>query len=275
MIDIYIQYCHQCSFILNPDYIICPDSIKQINLSNPQALFNIADMEIKGLTALITGATGQLGSEIAIALGRAGCNCICHFHGNASFATKLVRKIENLGSKAAAIKADLTEEGGLKKLFDTELGSPQILINSAAVFSPQPLTDATFENAGEILAINITAPIILSKLFVENLPGAEGEEITGKIINMVDVGAQRPWANYTVYCASKAGLLAATKSMAKELAPNICVNGIAPGVITLPRDSDPAKITGTIEEVTSVVLFLLDDDKITGRIINIDSGKGA
>jgi NAD(P)-dependent dehydrogenase (short-subunit alcohol dehydrogenase family) len=242
-------------------------------LSNPQALFTIADMEIKGLTALITGATGQLGSEIAIALGRAGCNCICHFHSNASFAAKLVGKIEGLGSKAVAVKADLTKEDELKKLFDTELGSPRILINSAAVFSPQPMTDVAFDNASKVLATNLIAPIILSKLFVENLPKAEGEEIAGKIINMVDVGAQRPWANYTVYCASKAGLLAATKSMAKELAPSICVNGIAPGVITLPKDIAPAKITGTIEEVASAVLFLLDDDNITGRIINIDGEK--
>lgn len=231
-------------------------------------------METSGLTALITGATGQLGREIAIALGRAGCNCICHFHSNASVAAEIVRKVEGLGSKAVAIRADLAKEDKPEKLFDTELGSPQILINSAAVFSPQPLADAAFDSANKVLAINLIAPIILSKLFVKNLSKSEGKEIIGKIINMVDVGARSPWANYTVYCASKAGLLAATKSMAKELAPGICVNGIAPGVITLPKDAAPAKRTGTIEEVTSAVLFLLDNDSITGRIINIDSGKG-
>jgi len=257
----------------NPNYINCSDSIKQINLSNPQALFTIAGMEISGITALITGATGQLGSEVAMALARAGCNCICHFHSNASFAAELVRKIEDLGSKAVAIGADLTKEDNLKRLFDTELGSPLILINSAAVFSCQPLTDAAFDNANEVLATNLIAPIILSRLFVDNLSRPKGEEITGKIINMVDVGAQRPWANYTVYCASKAGLSAATKSMAKELAPNICVNGIAPGIITPPKDVAHDKITGTVEEVTSAVLFLLDDDNISGRIINIDGGK--
>lgn len=230
-------------------------------------------MEINGLTALITGATGQLGSEIAIALARAGCNCICHFHSNASFAAELVKKIEDLGPRAVAVSTDLTEEDKLKKLFDTELGSPRILINSAAVFSPQLLADAAFDNANKVLELNLIAPIILSKLFVENLSRLEDGEITGKIVNMIDIGAQRPWANYTVYCASKAGLLAATKSMAKELAPNICVNAIAPDVITLPKDNVPAKITGTVEEVTSAVLFLLDNDDITGRIINIDGEK--
>lgn len=241
-------------------------------------------MDTKGTTALITGATGRLGSAIALALAKAGCDCICHYHSNEAFADELVKEIDSLGHNALAVRADLTDPAQLALLFETDLGAPQILINSAALFSKQPLSEVTFENASKVLSTNLTAPIMLSKLFADNLPKPNEGEIIGKIINMVDVGAQRPWANYVVYCASKAGLLAATKSMAKELAPNVCVNAIAPGIITWPKDfADdqkprqvdfvPLKRSGTPEEITSAIMFLIENDYTTGQIINIDGGR--
>ncbi|MCK5564399.1 MAG: SDR family oxidoreductase [Planctomycetes bacterium] len=241
-------------------------------------------MDTNGTTALITGATGRLGSAIALALAGAGCDCICHYHSNEAYADELVKKIDSLGRNAIAVRADLTDPTELHLLFETDLGQPRILINSAAVFSKQPLSKVTFENATGVLSMNLTAPIMLSKLFVENIPTPNQGELIGKIINLVDVGAQRPWANYAVYCASKAGLLAATKSMAKELAPNVCVNAIAPGIITWPKDfADdqkprqvnfvPLKRAGTGEEITSAILFLIENDYTTGQTINIDGGR--
>ncbi len=241
-------------------------------------------MDTNGTTALITGATGRLGSAIAMALANAGCDCICHYHSNEAFADKLVKKIDTLGHNAIAVRADLTDPSQLALLFETDLGTPQILINSAAVFSKQPLSEVTFENASGVLSMNLTAPIMLSKLFAQNLPKPNEGEVVGKIINITDVGAQRPWANYAVYCASKAGLAAATKSMAKELAPGVCVNAIAPGIITWPKDfADdqkprqvnfvPLKRSGNPEEITSAILFLLDNDYTTGQTINIDGGR--
>ncbi len=241
-------------------------------------------MDTNGTTALITGATGRLGSAIATALAGAGCDCICHYHSNEAYADQLVKKLDALGHNAIAVRADLTDPTELPLLFETDLGQPRILINSAAVFSKQPLSEVTFENAIGILSMNLTAPIMLSKLFAANLPKPNEGEVVGKIINITDVGAQRPWANYTVYCASKAGLTAATKSIAKELAPNICVNAIAPGIITWPKDFPddqkprqvnfvPLKRPGTPEEVTSAILFLIDNDYTTGQTINIDGGR--
>jgi len=241
-------------------------------------------MDTNGTTALITGATGRLGSAIALALAGAGCDCICHYHSNEAYADELVKKIDALGRNAIAVRADLTDPSQLALLFETDLGQPRILINSAAVFSKQPLSEVTFENASGVLSMNLTAPIMLSKLFVENIPTPNQGEVIGKIINLVDVGAQRPWANYAVYCASKAGLLAATKSMAKELAPNVCVNAIAPGIITWPKDFPddqksrqvnfvPLKRSGTPEEITSAILFFIENDYITGQTINIDGGR--
>ena len=241
-------------------------------------------MDTNGSIALITGATGRLGSAIALALAEGGCDCICHYHSNEALADELVKKIGSLGRNAIAVRADLTDTAELPLLFGTDLGAPRILINSAAVFSKQPLSEVTFENATNVLSMNLTAPIMLSKLFAQNLPKPSEGEVVGKIINMVDVGAQRPWANYTVYCASKAGLVAATKSMAKELAPNVCVNAIAPGIITWPKGFTddqktrqvnfvPLKRSGTSEEITSAILFLLANDYPTGQVINIDGGR--
>ena len=116
-------------------------------------------MEIKGLTALITGASGGLGSQIALALANAGCNCICHYHNNETYADELVKKIDRSGNKAIAVRADLTDQTQLASLFKTGLGAPQILVNSAAVFSKQPLSEVTFQNAAGLeIVVNITHP---------------------------------------------------------------------------------------------------------------------
>ena len=105
-----------------------------------------------------------------------------------------------------------------------------------------------------------------------------------KIINLVDIGGIRPWAKYSVYCASKAGLIAVTKSLAKELAPNVTVNAVAPGIISRPGEFDegdkkrrlshiPAKRIGLAKEVTSAIIFLLENDYITGEVLNVDGGQ--
>jgi pteridine reductase len=247
-------------------------------------------MELEGLTAVITGSTGKLGTPVALALAEAGCGCVCHYHKNQRFAVDLVEHITGLGQKAIAIGADLTEPDQIQKLFteSAALGPVRILVNSASVFSRKPLADATIEDARKLLDVNIVGPILACKEFAkavasqEDLP--ESENPVAKIINLVDVGGIRPWANYSVYCASKAGLIAATKSMAKELAPAICVNAVAPGIITWPeefgRDDKkrqlahiPAGRIGYASEITSAIIFLLENNYITGQILNVDGGR--
>lgn len=135
--------------------------------------------------------------------------------------------------------------------------------------------------------INLLGPVLVCAEFariVLSQQSPEPENPVGKIINLVDVGGIRPWANYTVYCASKAGLIAATKSMAKELAPAICVNGVAPGVIAWPEGFSqedkkrqlkfiPAGRIGYTSEITSAIIFLLENDYITGQVLNVDGGR--
>ncbi len=248
-------------------------------------------MELEGLTALITGSSGSLGGAISLALAEAGCNCVLGYHKNQQGAEELARKITDLGPKAIAVCADLTKEAQIEQLFAeaANFGRVQILVNSASVFERQPLAEVTFEHSRMTLDINLVGPILACKEFAKTVTAggqgsAESENPVGKIINIVDVGGIRPWAEYTMYCASKAALIAATKSMAKELAPAVCVNGIAPGVITWPAGFSeegkkrqlrfvPAGRTGYTSEITSAIIFLLENDYITGQVLNVDGGR--
>lgn len=245
-------------------------------------------MELKGTTAIITGSSGRFGGAIAKALAAAGCNCVCHYNNNKQKANELVEQIKKLGVKALAIEADLIKPEQINDLFEKALGfgEPQILINSAAVFSRQPLTDVTFEEAQKVLNVNLMAPILTSRAFakVVNAKFSEAGSAVAKIVNIADVGGVRPWAGSVLYCSSKAGLIGATKALAKELAPAICVNSIAPGVVTWPSDFDesekqrqlsfiPVKRIAEPGEVTEAIIFLLRNDYITGQALNVDGGR--
>jgi pteridine reductase len=238
--------------------------------------------------AIITGSSGRLGSAIAKALAEAGCNCICHYNHNERAVEVLVEQIRAMERKVLAVKADLCEDSGIKNLFDraAELGTAQVLINSAAVFSRQPLEQVTFEQAQKVLDLNLIAPILASRAFARQLSDEFGDtgSVVGKIINIADVGGIRPWAGYVLYCSSKAGLIGATKTLAKELAPAISVNSIAPGVVTWPSDSDksykqrqlsfiPVGRVAETNEITDSILFLLKNDYITGQVLNVDGGR--
>jgi NAD(P)-dependent dehydrogenase (short-subunit alcohol dehydrogenase family) len=245
-------------------------------------------MELKGTVAVITGSSGRLGSAIALALGEAGCHCICHYNSNKQKAEGVVKQIKSLGVKALAIEADLTKPKQIEDLFEkaSKLGTPQILINSAAVFSRGPLGEVTFEEAQRVLNLNLTAAILTSRAFAKKINDKFDniETVVGKIINISDVGGIRPWAGYVLHCSSKAGLIGATKALAKELAPAICVNSIAPGVVTWPSDFDesekqrqlsfiPVRRIGEPKEVADAVIFLLRNDYITGQVLNVDGGR--
>lgn len=245
-------------------------------------------MQIKRSTALITGSSGRLGSAIALAVAQAGCNCICHYYKNKEKALSIVEEIKKGGQKAKALQADLTKPEHIKNLFGQAnlLGTPQILINSAALFSRQPLQQVSFEETQRVLDLNLTAAILTSQAFAKSISEKFPNSISAvaKIINIADVGAIRPWADYVVYCSSKAGLIGATKALAKELAPAVCVNAIAPGLVTWPDNFEetqkqrqlsfiPVKRFARPEEITNAVIFLLENDYITGQVLCVDGGR--
>jgi len=244
-------------------------------------------METESITAVVTGASGRVGGAVAVALAGAGCRCICHYHSNKDAVTKTVEKIISEGGNAIALQADLTNPDEINRLFQCpEFAPPRILINSAAIFKRASIPDITPENARQMLDTNLIAPVMTSAAFAQTLKGIQVKNNlpVAKIVNLVDIGGIRPWANYTMYCASKAGLIAATKSMAKELAPEICVNAVAPGVVSWPDDGDkaeydrqvsmiPMQRTGTPEEIAAAVVFLVKNDYITGQVLNVDGGR--
>jgi len=245
-------------------------------------------MELRGNSAIITGSSGRLGGAITKALAQAGCNCICHYNNNRQKAEELAEQIKALGVKALAIGTDLTRPDRIKDLFEkaVEFGTPQVLINSAAVFSRQSLAEVTFEEAQKVLNLNLIAPILVSQAFAKqiNAKFPKAKSVIGKIINIADVGGIRPWAGYVLYCSSKAGLIGTTKALAKELAPSICVNSVAVGVVHWPSDFDesqkqhqlsliPARRIAEPTEVTESIIFLLKNDYITGQVLGVDGGR--
>jgi len=250
--------------------------------------YTIEGMKLWATTALITGSSGSLGREIALALAGAGCDCICHYHHNGEIAEQLAEEIIESGRKAVAVGADLTDAAQVRDVFARAggLAAPRILINSAAIFARQALADVTVEMVRKILDTNLIAPVLVSGEFVrvvnENYSFSDGP--VAKIINLADVGAIRPWAEYSVYCASKAGVVAVTKSLAKELAPGFCVNAIAPGMIAWGGLDDPKEKAkqlkfipagrfGNAADITNAVIFLLENDYITGQTLNVDGGR--
>jgi len=250
-------------------------------------------MKLNSKTALITGSTGKLGSSIALRLANAGCDCICHYNTNSQKADELVQQIQAVGRNSIAVKADLTNQDQIEQLFEQaeKFAVPTILINCASVFQRIPLENVTYENARQTLDINLTAAILTGKVFAQKVKRHFiRSDISGdkspiaKIINITDIGGIRPWAGYVLYCSSKAGLIGATKSLAKELAPYILVNSIAPGIFAWPANFDqsqkkrqlnkiPANRIGKLEELTAAILFLLENDYITGQNLNVDGGR--
>jgi len=235
--------------------------------------------DVKG-TAIVTGATGVLGWGVVKALSQSGYACICQHRGTSAKAGEI--KAQNVFLIEGEIDSDTAISGLFARIGEKceqeGLAGPDVLINMAAQFERASLGEVEFEAAAKMLVVNAVSPLIMAKHFAENL------KAKGKIINFADVAAVRPWANYSVYSASKAAVVAITKSLAKELAPNITVNAVAPGVIgpaerLNEEDIDrqlkliPLKRFGHIREIVSAVKFILENDYVTGQVICVDGGR--
>lgn len=244
-------------------------------------------MKIKGKTAIITGSTGKLTGQIVMTLAKAGVRCICIYHKNDRHAKKLRAVLNSLKTKNLFVRADLTVPENIDKVFaDIEqFARPRILINSAAVFEKKPLGNITFEYIRKTVDINFSVSMMMTKKFVELIRQKKTikRKPAAKIINLTDAIIQKPPPGFSVYCASKSALTAATKSLAKELAPDFTVNAVAPGIISWYKDITPQKKKKIIaripaarvarpQEVAHAVKFLLENDYLTGQIIGVDGG---
>jgi NAD(P)-dependent dehydrogenase (short-subunit alcohol dehydrogenase family) len=248
-------------------------------------------MKYTGKAAIITGASGRLGSAIALCLGQMGMDCLCHYHTHADRADETVAAIQSLGPKAVAVAADLVsvETAALLMSEAKKLGPVRVIVNSASIFKRQPIGTISESEASRVLDVNLTAPMRLCNEFAgylkqEGIDWANEQDSLAAILNLVDVAGVKPWGEYSPYCASRAGLIGLTKSLAKELAPAVTVNAIAPGIVTWPGKMDPSEEQKQLEmipagrfgepkDITRTIKFLLANDYITGQVICIDGGR--
>ncbi len=240
-------------------------------------------MDCQGKVALVTGAARRVGRAVALELARAGCDVALHYHRSEPQARELVNLVTGLGRRAAAFQADLGEPEAPQRLVAQVrqvMGGPDVLVNNASLFEPTPLEPGSQADWAAAFQVNAIAPALLAAAAAPGMKAAGG----GRIVNLVDILAERPIRRYPAYCASKAALASLTRSLALELAPEINVNGIAPGIAVFPEAYDaglrarlvgrvPLRREGTPEGIASLVRYLVTEgDYITGQIIAVDGG---
>jgi pteridine reductase len=238
-----------------------------------------------GKTALITGGARRIGAVIARTLHQAGMNLALHYRASAAAAAALQEELHRQRPDSIILlQADLQDTAGLPVLVEQTVarwGRLDLLVNNASNFYPTPLGTATETQWDELMASNLKAPFFLAQAVAPWL-----QAVQGSIINMLDIYAQRPLENYPIYCAAKAGLAMLTQSLARELAPAVRVNGIAPGAILWPEDGlsetaqaqllsrIPLRRRGDPEDIARTLLFLVRDGRyITGQIFTVDGGR--
>lgn len=231
--------------------------------------------------ALVTGGAKRVGQAIVERLAAGGFHiAFTHLHTDPRDTEAAVI---GAGRRVLAIQVDLAGPAGAQKVYDqfaAEFGRLDVLVNSASIYQPGDLRQATVEQARQMMAIHFEAPLLLCQKFEPMLRAARGH-----VVNMVDLLAERPWPQYVAYCASKAALANLTLSLARDLAPDVTVNGIAPGVVEWPDDYPqserekylkrvPLGRSGTPQDVAELVhYFATAGDYVTGQIIRLDGGR--
>ena len=245
------------------------------------------DHSLKSKAALVTGGARRIGAAIARTLHDAGMDLVIHFRHSAAEARSLADELNDTRPNSVAlVEGDLENSEDCATLAQQAIeafGRMDALINNASAFFPTPIGEVTNDQWETLMGVNLKAPFFLSQACAKALASTHGA-----IINLTDIYAERPLPHHPVYSASKAGLVALTRSLAQELGPNVRVNAIAPGAIIWPESGDseenqneiirrtPLGRLGEPQDIAGTVMFLLRDAPfITGQIINVDGGRSA
>jgi len=236
---------------------------------------------LQGRVALVTGAAKRLGRAVALRLAEEGADVVVHYRSSAAEAQSAVAEIERLGQRGVAIAADLAKPVECKRLVDEsgkQFGRLDILVNCAANFLPSSVISTTEEVWDASLDANVRAPFFCAQAAAPLL-----RRTRGTIINFADTGGLLGWPGYIAHSVSKAGVVMLTKVLAKALAPEVRVNAIAPGTISMPGDPPewepdfiklaPLRRTGKPADVAEAVLFLVNSDFMTGQVLVLDGGR--
>jgi pteridine reductase len=237
--------------------------------------------KLSGQVALVTGSAKRLGRAIALHLAQQGASVVVHFHRSGAEAERVVAEITKLGRRATCLRADLAKKSAIDQLFadvNNEFGRLDILVNNASNFLHTEFETTSEESWDASLDVNLKAPFFCAQAAAPLL-----KRNRGVIISLADVGGLLGWTGYIPHCVSKAGILMLTRALAKELAPEVRVNAIALGTISMPGDlpdleSDyikraPLRRTGTMADVTDAVSFLVNSPFITGQVLVLDGGR--
>jgi pteridine reductase len=241
--------------------------------------------QLSGKTVLVTGAARRIGAAIAQAMHAAGANVVIHHRGSASAAATLARDLNQRRTGSALIlHADLADLASIPRVVEqtvAHFGQLDVLVNNASSFYPTPVGEITPRQWDDLIGSNLRAPLFLSQAAAPELKRTQG-----LILNLIDIHALRPLRRHTVYSVAKAGLATLTRSLARELAPEVRVNGIAPGPVLWPEaDLEPElkqeimertalKRMGTPDDVArAAVFFAQDAPYVTGQILAVDGGR--
>ena len=231
--------------------------------------------------ALVTGSAKRLGRAVALRLAEKGADVVLHYRSSQAEANEVAAQIEKLGRRALPIAGDLERLTEIKELFEEtarKFGRLDILVNSAANFIHTDFETTTEETWDRSLDTNLKAAFFCSQAAAPLL-----KKNHGVIVNFADVGGVLGWTGYVPHCVSKAGVIMLTRCLAKELAPEVRVNAIAPGTISMPGDPPeweadyirlaPLRRSGRPDDVADTVFFLIQSAFITGQVLVVDGGR--
>ncbi|MBN1665999.1 MAG: SDR family oxidoreductase [Anaerolineales bacterium] len=240
-------------------------------------------MKIKGKTALITGGAVRVGKAMTLALAAEGANVVVNYNSSATAAQETATEAQTFGVGALAIQCDISHHNQVKAMIDTaakEFGGIDILINSASWWRKTPFPMDDFSDWFKVFDILVHGSMYCCN-YIAPMMKAAGE---GAIINIVDGSAWRPFKGFVAHSVGKAGLLAFTRQLALELAPEIKVNAISPGPVLPPPEytqaqnervanRTPLKRWGTPQDVVDAMLYLVKSNYVTGEFITVDGGE--
>lgn len=241
-------------------------------------------MKLAGKVALVTGGAKRVGRTLALALAERGCHVAITYRTSASAAARTCREIEQRGVRALALKVDQRHPAQVRRAVGQVLKQFRrldVLVNNASSFEAAPLEKVTIRQWEDALSANLAGPW----WFAQAAGPLMKRRGAGKIINLLDVSVLSPWIDYLPYSAAKGGLMTLTLGLAKALAPEVQVNGIAPGPILFPpsitaseRKKAVAKTLlkreGSPDDLAAAMLFLIEgSDFVTGTLLPVDGGR--
>ena len=235
---------------------------------------------LAGRTALVTGAAKRLGRAVALALAHQGTNVVVHYRRSTDAAGQTAEHIRTAGVESWVLQADLADPVSAGQLMARAInlaGPIDILINNASIFPVGQLRDITPEDITQNVGIHAVAPLLLSRAMAD-------QDQRGDIINLLDSRITDYDRDHAAYHLSKRMLFTLTRMLALELASQIAVNAVAPGLILPPQGEDdgylrklahtnPLNRYGSLKDITDAVLFLLKSEFVTGQVLFIDGGR--